>query len=240
MSIFKSFILPGLFISAALFNVACDEPVLASNFKPVDEPPVPIDTIDYLALGDSYTIGQSVDPTERWPNQLVEALKEDGYNVGELKIIARTGWTTTNLLEAIAAEELAEFQLVSLLIGVNNQYQGKPFELFEEEFELLLNKAIELAGGKENVFVVSIPDYGVTPFGAANSFTIAQELDAYNAHMAGRCVSLDIPFIDITRISRAMGASEGALAPDDLHPSGEQYGRWVDSIFPVVRELLNK
>ena len=121
-----------------------------------------------------------------------------------------------------------------------NQYQGKPFELFETEFAELVDKAINLAGGVERVFVVSIPDYGVTPFGSSNSYTIGQELDAYNAHMAEYCAELGIPFVDITAISRAMGASEGALAPDNLHPSGEQYQRWVNAIYPVVEGLLKE
>ena len=222
-----------------LLLLGCESSISGSNFA-VNNPVIRTDSIDYLALGDSYTIGQSVATSQRWPNQLVSSLESAGFRVNELRIIAQTGWTTTDLLRAIEAADLNQYNLVSLLIGVNNQYQGKPFTLFETEFELLLNKAISLAGGPENVFIVSIPDYGVTPFGSANSSNIAMEIDEYNAHMEEVCQALEIPFINVTSISRLMGAQEGALAQDNLHPSGEQYSRWVGTIYPVVRDILNK
>src|SRR6201995_3736007 len=138
--------------------------------------------IKYLALGDSYTIGESVTEAERWPVQLAEALRKKGRNIEAPKIIATTGWRTDNLGNAINIANLKpEYGLVSLLIGVNNQYQGKPIDQFRKEFEELLNISIRLAQGKkENVFVVSIPDYGYTPFGKANQKTISKELDDYN------------------------------------------------------------
>lgn len=232
----------GIYLSVLLVLsiTACENSISGSNFDVLEDKEVVNDTINYLALGDSYTIGQSVDPGERWPNQLITVMKENNYKVGELKIIARTGWTTRNLLDAIESEDLGQFNLASLLIGVNNQFQGKPFELFEEEFIELLDKAIDFAGGAENVFVVSIPDYGVTPFGSSNAYQIALELDQYNDYMSDVCDSRDIPFIDITSISRIMGDDNGALAYDNLHPSGQQYSRWVESIYPIVDELLEE
>lgn len=230
----------GSFLFIAVLISSCEESLSGPNFDMNRDMGDKKDTIDFLALGDSYTIGQSVDPGDRWPNQLVVALKDNSYMVRDFKIIAQTGWTTSNLLTAIDAAELGQYNLVSLLIGVNNQYQRKPFDLFESEFEILLNKAIDLAGGKDNVFVVSIPDYGVTPFGSSNSSTIAMELDEYNSFMEERCTELEIPFIDITSISRMMGSNEGALAPDNLHPSGEQYTRWTEVIYPAVVNLLSQ
>ena len=197
-------------------------------------------TIKYLALGDSYTIGEGVGESERWPNQLTEQLKTLEYEIDTVRIIARTGWTTNNLLRAIDFAEINNFNLVSLLIGVNNQYQNRPFSSFQLELDALLNKSIEIADDANRVFVVSIPDYGVTPFGESNSEKIKQEIDKYNEYIADQCESKNIPFINITEISRELGDSEGALAPDNLHPSGDQYKKWVTEILPVVIELLNR
>lgn len=199
------------------------------------------DSIYFLALGDSYTIGQGVKVPERWPNQLSEKLKENGIKIRETRIIARTGWTTSALISAIGGSDLSDMgenNLVSLLIGVNNQFRNQPFETFEIEFTSLLNRAIQLSKDVEKVFVVSIPDYGVTPFGSANSEKIARELDAYNAYMKEKCERADIPFIDITEISRELGGASTALASDRLHPSGLQYEKWVEEILPVVLEML--
>ena len=175
----------------------------------------------------------------RWPNQLSDSLIAKGITVSQTEIIVKTGWTTTNLQNAINEANLSEYNLVSLLIGVNNQYQKKDFSIYESEFVMLLNKAIELAGSKERVFVVSIPDYGVTPFGSSNAEKIGMELDAYNAYAKAQCENQNIPFIDITGISRTLGNSEGALAPDQLHPSGNQYTQWTSKILPTVLDLLN-
>ena len=177
------------------------------------------ETINYLALGDSYTIGQGVLESERWPNQLGEELRGLGYDMGLIDIIARTGWTTNNLLRAIDNAELNEYNLVSLLIGVNNQYQRTPFSSFEAELETLLNFSIETAGTNRRVFVVSIPDYGVTPFGSYNREMIGREIDMYNEYISDRCQEKGIRFINITEISRELGSSDGALASDNLHPS---------------------
>ena len=196
--------------------------------------------IRYLALGDSYTIGQGVPEELRWPNQLAEKLRDARYNVSEVNIIATTGWTTRDLLNGIEATNPDKHELVSLLIGVNNQYQKLAFDKYENEFLELLDIAIDLAGGKENVFVVSIPDYGVTPFGSGDPVGIGKEIDRYNAFAQKQCAEMGIPFIDITGISRELGNGEGALASDRLHPSGMQYTRWTDAILPVVIEVISQ
>ena len=195
--------------------------------------------IQYLALGDSYTIGQSVDTSDRWPIQLDAKLKDEGFTVERTDIIAQTGWKTSDLLNAIEGTNLEDYNLISLSIGVNNQFSGIPFEVYTSEFDELLGRIID-AAGSSRVFIVSIPDYGVTPFGSNNSETIAQELDEYNEYARLKCDTLNIPYINITEISRVLGASEGALASDNLHPSGTQYALWVDEMIPTVRELVGE
>lgn len=188
--------------------------------------------VKYLALGDSYTIGESVTEAERWPVQLAEALRKKGKQIEGPKIIATTGWRTDNLKNAIDIAKLKnEYSLVSLLIGVNNQYQGKPIETFTKEFEELLNTAITLAGGKkENVFVVSIPDYGYTPFGKPKQEKISKELDQYNKISREIVEKYNIRYFYITDISRKGFEDPELVASDGLHPSGKQYGLWVELI----------
>jgi lysophospholipase L1-like esterase len=188
--------------------------------------------INYLALGDSYTIGESVAKNERWPNQLANLLKENGKDVSEPKIIATTGWRTDNLANAIRIAKLkVEYDLVSLLIGVNNQYQGKSVEQFAVEFENLLNTAISLAKGKkENVFVVSIPDYGFTPFGLKNKEKISSEIDVFNSVSQKICEKNNVPYINITDTSREGLNDPTLVAGDGLHPSGKMYSQWAKQI----------
>jgi lysophospholipase L1-like esterase len=206
----------------------------------IEEPIGIQEPIKYLALGDSYTIGQGVEESERWPNQLIVELETNDFTVENSEIIAQTGWRTSNLINAIDNSNPQDFNLVSLLIGVNNQFNNQNFDVFISEFNELLQKSISIAGNSGRVFVVSIPDYGVTPFGNSwgNPEQIASELDAYNNYMMQRCAELNIPFINITEISRDLGDSEGALASDNLHPSGAQYTLWVEEILPVVLELI--
>ena len=195
--------------------------------------------IKYLALGDSYTIGQGVEKDKNWPIQLAEKLSDDGFSIEKTDIIAKTGWETTDLLKALADSTFEDYNLVSLLIGVNNQYANQPFGTYTEEFDLLLRKAIELAG-TDRVFVVSIPDYGVTPFGNSKKKRIALELNAYNDYASTKCQTLNIPFINITELSRRLGDTNGALATDSLHPSGTQYREWVEKILPTVLAILKE
>lgn len=188
--------------------------------------------VRFLALGDSYTIGQGVSETERWPNQLADVLKEIGYEVEEVKIIARTGWRTDDLQSALDAENPDSlYNLVSLLIGVNNQYQGVNFDLYYAEFSELLNRAIALCGGKKSgVFVLSIPDYGYTPFGSSDKETISAEIDQYNETNRRIAFERGVKYIDITPISREAEEKPEYLASDNLHPSGLMYARWVDEV----------
>lgn len=186
--------------------------------------------IRYLALGDSYTIGQSVSYDQRWPSQLADTLKGLGNTIDTLAYIATTGWRTENLEGGITASQPdSNYNLVSLLIGVNNQYQGIPFSKFAEEFPLLLNWAIALAqGNKQDVFVVSIPDYTYTPFGSDPS--TSSELDEYNSYTEQICDSVGVNYYYITDISRRGLIEPNLVASDGLHPSGDQYKEWVEYI----------
>jgi len=188
--------------------------------------------IKYLALGDSYTIGESVSEQERWPVQLAEALRKKGRNIEGPTIIATTGWRTDNLKNAINIAKLKEeYGLVSLLIGVNNQYQGKPIEQFKIEFEDLLRTSIQLAAGKkENVFVLSIPDYGYTPYGKPNQQKISKELDEYNAIIKETTGKYGVTCYYITDITRNGLKDPSLVAGDGLHPSGKAYSKFVDVI----------
>lgn len=188
--------------------------------------------LKYLALGDSYTIGESVLESERWPVQLAASLTQKGIAVEKPKIIAVTGWRTDNLKNGINIAQLKEkYDLVSLLIGVNNQYQGKSLEEYEVEYEDLLKTAIEFAAGnKSRVFVVSIPDYGFTPFGEPNQKKITKELDEFNAVNKRITESYGVAYYNITDISRKGLADPELVAEDRLHPSGKQYKLWVARI----------
>lgn len=197
--------------------------------------------IKYLALGDSYTIGESVLESERWPVQLVKNLKDKNIEV-EATILAKTGWTTDELAKAISDTNLSEsYDIVSLLIGVNNQYRGRSVENFREELIALLNTALAFAGNNQGkVFVVSIPDWGVTPFAQDRSRNqIAREIDLFNQICKEVCLINNVLFIDITDISRNVYKDEMLLAEDGLHPSGKMYSQWVDRILPNILEMID-
>jgi lysophospholipase L1-like esterase len=191
-----------------------------------------IQPMKYLALGDSYTIGEAVPEVERWPNQLVDSLSKKGWDIDKPTIIATTGWRTDNLKNAMTIAKLKnEYDLVSLLIGVNNQYQGKSPKEYAIEFEDLLKTSIQLAKGKKgHVFVVSIPDYGFTPYGKSKQETISQAIDQFNEINARITYRYSVQYFNITEISRD-GLNEPALvASDGLHPSGKMYSYWVELI----------
>jgi lysophospholipase L1-like esterase len=190
----------------------------------------------FLALGDSYTIGESVSEEERWPEQLVAALRAQGKKIGKPTIIAVTGWRTDQLKKATDEAHLKnEYGLVSLLIGVNNQYQKKTAESYAPEFEELLAMAVTLAGGKkENVFVVSIPDYGYTPFGKPNQAVISKAIDEFNAVNRRITEKKGIKYINITDLTREGLDKPEYVAGDGLHPSGKMYTRWVGRIVPIL------
>jgi lysophospholipase L1-like esterase len=194
-------------------------------------------SVSYLALGDSYTIGESVKESERWPNQLAQALNKKGVKVAPPRIIATTGWRTDNLSDAIAKADLkSDYDLVSLLIGVNNQYQGKPTDQYAIEFEALLTTAIRLAkGDRANVFVVSIPDYGFTPFGVSkNKETISKQIDVFNEINKKITEKYKIAYFNITEISRHGLEDPTLVAEDGLHPSGKMYTLWVNKIMETL------
>jgi acyl-CoA thioesterase-1 len=195
---------------------------------------VAVDTLRYLALGDSYTIGTGVSASERWPSQLTEHINslQTSVHLNAPVYIAQNGWTTQALSNAMIASgvDTASYDVVSLLIGVNNQYQGIALQDYEAQFTDLLERAIEIANGNPNrVFVVSIPDYGYTPFGSANQAQISAELAQFNASCQTITASYGVAHYNITPISQQWPSIEGLIANDNLHPSGYQYGLWVNS-----------
>jgi lysophospholipase L1-like esterase len=196
--------------------------------------------LPYLALGDSYTIGEGVDPAGRWPMQLAAALRDIGVAVDDPRIIATTGWTTDELEAGIdAAAPQGTFAFVSLLIGVNDQYRGRSVDAYRPRFTALLQRALAFAGDRAaRVLVLSIPDWGVTPYAVASGrdrVQIGQELDAYNAAAAAICAEHDVAFVDITDLSRQWGGETVMLADDGLHPSATMYALWHQRAFEVAR-----
>lgn len=240
----------------SIFLLSCSSNDSAPNTTVTPPPPVtppatqvsttPINnSIKYLALGDSYTIGQSVCETCRFPEQLKSNLKSI-YPQTEflLKIIATTGWTTSNLISTINTQNPdSNYDLVTLLIGVNNQFQRMDFSVYQKEFPELLNKAISLAkGDKKNVIVLSIPDYAYTPFAAnyseANRTKISNELNQYNTFAENTCISKGVAFISITDITRQGLSNSSLVATDGLHPSELAYKMFIGRIFPQVKMIL--
>ncbi|MEP0984926.1 SGNH/GDSL hydrolase family protein [Ekhidna sp.] len=197
----------------------------------------------HLALGDSYTIGEAVNVDERWPVQLAHRLRKDSIKIDPV-IVATTGWTTDELISGIVKADVeGPYDFVTLLIGVNNQYRGYPIDQYEREFKQLLDQAIKFAGGNPyNVMVVSIPDYGVTPFAKKkllDADKIARELDNYNAIAEKISKLRDVQFIDITPGSKKAKDNSSLIASDGLHPSGKMYKMWVDQMYDHVFNNLS-
>lgn len=195
-------------------------------------------TRTYLALGDSYTAATGENPEFSYPNQLVNRLDSvDSINV-DLEVIATNGWTTRDLIQGISNTELSDsYDVVSLLIGVNNQFQRRPFKQYRTEFINLLDSCIVYAGGNtDNVFVFSIPDYGYTAFGRSNKATISRELDQYNSFADSVCQIKNVDYYYITDISREAEDKPALIAPDSLHPSALQYELWIDKYYDVIKE----
>lgn len=216
-----------------------------SDDNPIDEiDDVQDSIVSILSLGDSYTIGQSVCETCRFPEQLKDSLiSSTQSNAFDLKIIAQTGWTTTNLINAVNNEDLeSNYDLITLLIGVNNQYQHLDFSLYQSEFPQLVQMAISAANGnKDKLIVISIPDYAYTTFGQQDYFydTISPEIDQYNAYAENYCESLDITYVYITDITRLGIEQPELVASDGLHPSELAYSKFVERILPHALEKID-
>ena len=196
--------------------------------------------LSYLALGDSYSIGEGVEPAERWPVQLATRLRNEGLSLDEPRILATTGWTTDELTAAMDAATFGPpYDLVSLLIGVNDQYRGRPANDYRPAFQHLLRRAVALAGGHPaRALVLSIPDWGVTPFARAQGrdpARIATELDAFNAIARDEARQAGAAWIDVTGLSRQ---HPDELVADGLHPDGSQYSRWAEATLAAARQAL--
>lgn len=194
----------------------------------------------YLALGDSYTISEGVAEHDRWPVQLAAALRASGVQIGEPDIIARTGWTTDELDRAMTAQSpKGPYALVTLLIGVNNQYRGRSVDEYREQFRALLTRASGFAGGVAgHVVVLSIPDWGVTPFNTSRpAAQVAREIDAFNATAEKAARDAGAKWVDITDLTRA---EPRAVVADGLHPNAAMYARWVARVEPMARAILRR
>jgi lysophospholipase L1-like esterase len=213
------------------------------NMEPVDSyvvlKPSDASGISYLALGDSYTKAECEVSTNSYPSKLVQKFQENGLKVSGKKTIAQTGWRTDDLKNAINNASMKDtFDLVSLLIGVNNQYQGKSLQTYKTEFLGLLETAIYYAKGrKDKVFVISIPDYGVTPFGRNNQVYISKQIDLFNAVNKEVTDSMGVKYFDITPISREAAIDKTLICTDGLHPSGKMYSLWVDLMLKDVLSM---
>jgi lysophospholipase L1-like esterase len=202
----------------------------------------------YLAIGDSYTIGESVPPSKNFPNQTAALLKKAGIQIEDPTIIAKTGWTTDELQEQLSRTRLAApFNFVTLLIGVNNQYRGRSADEYAKQFEELLQQAIGYAGGKINhVIVLSIPDWGITPFAEArlpdgqgrDRKQIAKEIDLYNSINERISKQYKVHFINITPFTREAVTDKALVAKDGLHPSAKDYARWAVEVKEVMMKEL--
>jgi lysophospholipase L1-like esterase len=197
--------------------------------------------IRYLALGDSYTFGEGVAFSSTFPFLLCTKLAEMGIHIKDLTVIAKTGWRTDELYSAIQQTVISPpYDLISLLIGVNNEYQGRSSESFKSEFITLTSTSISLAGGNNNkVFALTIPDYGYTPFGKNKQLLISKRIKQYNEVIHTVCVNQKILCIDITTLSKEALYDESLLVQDGLHPSPKMYRRWVETIAKPVFEKLS-
>lgn len=193
--------------------------------------------LTYLALGDSYTIGEAVPQAKSFPYQLAARLNRHGLDVGEPTIMATTGWTTGNLIDAVAKRGLAgkHFSFVTLLIGVNDQYQGLGLDNYKTKFQQVLNIAIQFVGGDKNrVFVLSIPDWGVTRFAQGRAAEIGPQIDLFNAINKRISDAAGVHYLNVTTISRCAADDPSLIAEDGLHPSGKMYDLWVQELSLLI------
>jgi lysophospholipase L1-like esterase len=197
----------------------------------------------YLALGDSYTIGEGVTDEDCWPNQLVALLRAQDVEIGNAHIVARTAWTTDELSDAIESEgPRGPFDLVTLLIGVNDQYRSRPVSSFASEFALLLRRAKKFGRNTSaRTIAISIPDWGATPFAEGRDRAlIAKEIAAYNQCAQELATAAAAHWIDVTEISRAMLTDPSLVAVDGLHPTAAMYRRWAEHVLPTALQILAK
>ncbi len=197
----------------------------------------------FLSLGDSYTVGESVPPSERWPVQLAARLRREGFALDEPQLIATTGWTTDELSAGIdRAAPRGPFELVSLLIGVNNQYRGRDLGEYRAQFTALLARALAFAGGQpQRVLVLSIPDWGVTPFAQGRDrAAIGRTIDEFNAVNRAAAELAGTPYVDVVPSSRQAALDPALIAGDGLHPSGKMYTEWARLALPAARAALNQ
>jgi len=202
-----------------------------------------MDSLTYLALGDSYTIGEGLPLYESFPYQAVQLLRKCGYAVAAPEIIARTGWTTGELLQGISRTQLqAPYGILSLLIGVNNQYRGYDPGEYAAEFEVLLKQAIAFTGGrKQRVIVLSIPDWSATPFAAGrNVRQVSNEINHFNKLNETLARQYGVTYIDITPGSRLAAGDSSLLAPDGLHYSAKEYARWADLLAGIILPVIQR
>jgi len=204
--------------------------------------PVP-DTLNYLALGDSYTIRQSVAVSDRYPVQAVKLLAGNAVHMQDPEIIAVTGWTTQDLLNAIKNKTAAKpYSVVTLLIGVNNQYQGRTLDEYKTQFTQLLEQSIQLAGNRAgHVIVLSVPDYSVTPFAASlDRASVAGQIDLFNAANKQISLQYQVQYLDVTTASRMAANDRSLIAGDSLHFSGKEYGVWASGLAPLLKLAIQK
>jgi lysophospholipase L1-like esterase len=196
---------------------------------------------NYLALGDSYTIGEAVSLHQSFPYQVVQLLRKKEFNFNAPEIIAKTGWTTDELLDAINKSTLlSKYDFVSLLIGVNNQYRGRDAIEYKEQFEELLKKAIELANGKKDrVIIISIPDYSLTPHGKSmNAEKISKEIEVFNSINKALSIQYKVQYVNVTSESKESRNTSDLVAQDGLHPSDKEYSKWAEKIAAAVTSQL--
>lgn len=231
-----------LFFGAIACKKALDEPARTGNPAPVVTAPVNDSSYTYLALGDSYTIGQSVPVTDRFPVQTVTRLRTDGFvNMKDPQIIATTGWTTDDLSNALNVQHPSgPYNIVSLLIGVNDQYQRHDTIGYRDRFWNLLNRSVQLAGGRrDHVFVLSIPDYSVTPFATYyDTGSIRKQLDWFNAINKEVTLQNYCSYLDITPSTREAANDPSLIAFDGLHPSGKEYNKWAMWLAEKIKAVL--
>ncbi len=228
-----------VFLAATISLTSITQPLMDQNSIPSAQ----THKYTFLSLGDSYTIGESVAEQDRWSVQLAAMLREKGVDLAPPDLIARTGWTTAELAEAIQQSgNTSTYDLVSLLIGVNNQYRGQPLDRYRAELRELLQTAIRFAKGRpDRVIVLSIPDWGVTPFARdRDQASIAAEIDAFNAACREEAQQAGARFFDITPLTRQVQNDPSQVTVDGLHYSGKQHRRWAEAVLPEVTKLLEK